>query len=76
MRSRVSARLAWSLCVLSLVLTALSVLLLALNYSHPSTQVYGFWPENTAIPISFSIIGAIIVVHSYHDGIERSSWGQ
>ena len=60
MRSRVATRLAWSLCALSLVLTAMSVLLLALNYSHPRTPVYGFWPENTVIPISFSIIGAII----------------
>ena len=60
MRSRAATRLAWFLCALSLVLTALSVLLLALNYSHPMTHLYGFWPENTVIPISFSIIGAII----------------
>jgi hypothetical protein len=38
----------------------LSILLLALNYSHPKPHVYDFWPENTVIPISFSIIGAII----------------
>ena len=57
---RVAARLAWSLCVLSVVLTVLSVVLLALNYSHSKTYVYGFWLENTVLPISFSIIGAII----------------
>jgi hypothetical protein len=60
MKSRVATRLAWSLCALSLVLTVLSVLLLSLNYSHPRTHVYGYWPENTVLPISFSIIGAII----------------
>jgi hypothetical protein len=60
MRSRFATRLAWSLCALSLVLTILSVLLLALNYTHPRTHVYGFWPENTVLPISFSIIGATI----------------
>jgi hypothetical protein len=60
MRSRVDTRLAWSLCALSLVLTVLSVLLLALNYTHPRTHVYGFWPENTVLPISLSIIGAVI----------------
>ena len=60
MRSRDVTRLAWSLCALSLVLTVLSVLLLALNYTHPRTHVYGFWPENTVLPISFSIIGAVI----------------
>ena len=60
MRSRVATRLAWSLCALSLVLTALSVLLLVLNYSHTGAQVYGYWSESTVIPIGFSIIGAII----------------
>jgi hypothetical protein len=56
MRSRVATRLAWSLCALSLVLTVLSVLLLTLNYSHPKTHAYGFWPENTVLPLSFSIL--------------------
>ena len=60
MSTRVTTRLAWSLCALSLVMTILSVLLLALNYSHPKTHVYGFWLENTVLPISFSIIGAVI----------------
>jgi hypothetical protein len=41
-------------------MTILSVLLLALNYSHLKTHVYSFWLENTVLPISFSIIGAII----------------
>jgi len=60
MSTRVATRLAWSLCALSLVMTILSVLLLALNYSHPKSHVYSFWPENTVLPISFSIIGAVI----------------
>ena len=60
MRSRVATRLAWSLCALALVLTVMSVILLVLNYSHPRTQVYGYWPESIVIPIGFSIIGAII----------------
>jgi fumarate reductase subunit D len=60
MRSSIATWLAWSLCALSLVLTALSVVLLALNYAHPEANVYGFWLENTILPVSFSIIGAII----------------
>jgi len=60
MSAHVAMRLAWSLCALSLVMTILSVLLLALNYTHPKTHVYGFWLENTVLPISFSIIGAVI----------------
>jgi hypothetical protein len=53
MRSRATTRLAWSICALFLVLTVLSILLLALNHSHPKTHVYGFWPENTVLPLSF-----------------------
>jgi hypothetical protein len=59
MSTRAAARLAWSLCALSLTLTALSLLLLALNLSHPDVHVY-FWVENTILSVSFSIIGAII----------------
>jgi hypothetical protein len=55
-----AAWLAWSLCALSLALTSLSLLLLALNLSHPSTPIYDFWLENTVLPVSFSIIGAIL----------------
>ena len=57
--SHTTAWLAWSLCALSLVLTALC-LLLAFNHSHPNTYIYDYWLENTVLPISFSIIGAII----------------
>jgi hypothetical protein len=60
MSRRASAWLAWSLCTLSLALTALSLLLLALNLSQPNEHIYDFWLENTVLPISFSIIGAII----------------
>jgi hypothetical protein len=51
MRSRVATRFAWSLCALALVLTVFSVLLLAVNYTHTTTHVYGYWPETTVIPI-------------------------
>jgi hypothetical protein len=59
MSLRAAAWLAWSLCAFSLTLTALSLLLLALNLSHPDVHVY-FWVENTLLSVSFSIIGAII----------------
>src|SRR5918998_5143613 len=62
--SRVSSRtaswLAWSLCVLSLALTALSLLLLALNLSHPRIPVYPFWPVNTLLALGNSIVGAVV----------------
>jgi signal transduction histidine kinase len=58
---RAAAWLAWSMCALSLALTALSLLLLALNFSHPNTHIYDYWLENTVLPVSFSILGAVIV---------------
>src|SRR5215213_9732099 len=60
MSRRAAARLAWSLCALSLALTVLSLLLLALNLSHSVAHVYDYWLENTVLAVSFSIIGAII----------------
>ena len=55
-----AARVAWSLCALSLALTALGLLLLALNLSHPSAYLYDFWLDNTIGAISFAPVGALI----------------
>jgi hypothetical protein len=44
-----------------LALTALSLLLLALNLSHPDAYVYEFWDGDTLVALSFSIISAIIL---------------
>ena len=60
MSHRTATWLAWSLCALSLALTALSLLLLALNRSDPNTHIYEYWQVDTLVPLSFSIIGAII----------------
>src|SRR5918993_4874678 len=60
MSRRTATWLAWSLCALSLALTALSLLLLALNRSNPNTHIYEYWQVDTLVPVSFSIIGAII----------------
>ncbi len=60
MSHRTAAWLAWSMCALSLALTVVSLLLLAIHLSHPKTHIYEFWLENTVLPISFSIIGAIL----------------
>src|SRR3712207_1966523 len=55
-----TAWLAWSMCAFSLALTALSLLLLALNFAHPDAHVYEFWDGDTLVALSFSIIGAVI----------------
>jgi hypothetical protein len=60
MSPRAASWLAWSLCGLTLTLTALSLLLFALNFSHSVAHVYTYWLENAVLAVSFSIIGAII----------------
>jgi hypothetical protein len=61
MNHRTAAWLAWSLWAFSLALTALSLLLLVLNLSHPDVAVYAFWAENVLFSVGFSTVGAVIV---------------
>jgi hypothetical protein len=58
--SRAVAWLAWSLCAFSLSLTALSILLLSVNLSHPNTHIYDYWLENTIAALSYTPVGALI----------------
>ena len=60
MSTRTATRLAWALCVLSLALTALSLLLLVLNLSHPNTHIYAPWLDNTVNTVFFSTVGALV----------------
>src|SRR5215211_3027162 len=61
MNHRSAALLAWSLWALSMALTALSLLLLVLNSSHPDVPVYSFWAENVLFSVGYSTVGAVIV---------------
>jgi hypothetical protein len=56
---RLGPWLAWAVCALSLTVTALNFLLIALNVSS-NTPAYVFWPELTSIAVGYSVIGAII----------------
>ena len=56
---RAATRLAWSLCGLSVTLTALSLLLLFLNLSHPGTHIFEWWLGNSLVVIDVSV-GAIV----------------
>jgi hypothetical protein len=60
MSRRTAASLAWSLCGLSLALTALSLLLLNLNLAQPNTYIYDYWFDNTLMGISYAPVGALI----------------
>jgi hypothetical protein len=57
--SHLSSWLAWAACGLSLALTTLNFLLIALNVSL-NTPAYVFWPELTSLAVGYSVIGAII----------------
>jgi hypothetical protein len=56
---RTASLLAWSMWALSLALTALSLLLLVLNLSHPNTHIFDWWLSNTTIVIDVTV-GAIV----------------
>jgi hypothetical protein len=59
MSTRTAAWLAWAVCAISLAVTALCFLLIALNLSL-DTPAYFFWPDLTLLAIGYSVIGAII----------------
>src|ERR687893_579718 len=60
MSARAAATVAWSLCVLSLTLTALSLLLLALSFFRPDVPINYYWLETTVIAASYSTVGAVV----------------
>jgi hypothetical protein len=59
-RHRTATWVAWSLCGLSLALTALSLLLLTLNLSRLNVGVFDYWVEDTTIAALCSTVGAVI----------------
>src|SRR5215208_1475882 len=61
MSRRTATWLAWSMCALSCALTALSLLLLSLNLSHPGVPIFDYWLENTVVAAGFSTVGAVVI---------------
>ncbi len=57
---RASVWIAWSVCGLSLVLTALGLLFLALNRSHPGVPVFEFTFRSVVIMASCATVGVLI----------------
>src|SRR5215208_2845942 len=60
MSHRAATRLAWSLWGLSVMLTALSLLLLVLNLSHPHMHIFDDWLDSTLNAVFFSTVGAVV----------------
>ena len=52
--------LAWGLCALSLTLTVLGLVLLALILSQPNTHIYDTWLDNTLNAVFYSTVGALV----------------
>ena len=61
MSKRIASSLAWSMCALSLTLTALSLFLLVLNLSYPDVPIHPYWHVNTVGAVTFSTVGGLIV---------------
>ena len=67
MSRHAATRLAWSLWALSVALTALSLLLLALNLSRPDVYIFEHWVDSTLAAIAFSTVGAVIAPRTPSD---------
>jgi hypothetical protein len=59
MSGRRASWLAWSACVLSLALTALTVLLIVLLL-RSDTPIYYYWLETSMVAVGYSTVGAIV----------------
>jgi hypothetical protein len=69
MSRRTAARLAWSMCAVSLASTALAVLLLTRILSQPNPHVFDLWVQGTVIPVTCSTVGVIIASRRPHHPI-------
>ncbi len=66
MSFRAAAWLAWSMWALTMALTALALLLLALNLSYPDPHVFDLWVQGTVIAVTCSTVGVIIASRRPH----------
>jgi hypothetical protein len=69
MSRRAAARLAWSMCAISLASTALAILLLDRNLSQPDPHVFDLWVQGIVIPVTCSTVGVIIASRRPHHPI-------
>jgi hypothetical protein len=60
MGPRAATTLAWGLCALSLTLTVLGLVLLALILTQPNTHTYDTWLDNTLNAVFYSTVGALV----------------
>jgi hypothetical protein len=58
--TRAASWLAWTMWVLSMALTALSLWLLVLSLSRPNVPVYPYWAEGSLLAVGYSTVGAVV----------------
>ncbi len=63
MRARTAIWLTWCAGAFVLTLTALALLLLALNRSHPGVHIFDYWALLTVVTIAASPAGLVIASH-------------
>ena len=68
MSRRTASWLAWSLAALSLGLTALSLLLIALLL-RSDAPIYYYWLETSMVAVGYSTVGAIVASRLPHSPI-------
>lgn len=61
MSRRATVWLTLAMLIFSVAMTALSILILVVNLSHPNIHVFDYWLEDTVIALVFSITGTVIV---------------
>ena len=59
-RTRTAARVAWTICALSLGLATIDLVLVALNSSHPDVRIPEPWLAHAVSAVAFSSVGAVV----------------
>ena len=59
-RTPTTARVAWTICAISLALATIDLVLVALNSSHPDVRIPEPWLAHMVGAVAFSLVGAVV----------------
>ena len=59
-RTPTTARVAWTICAISLALATIDLVLVALNPSHPDVRIPEPWLAHMVGAVAFSLVGAVV----------------
>src|SRR5215204_7673387 len=69
MSTRTASRLAWSLWALTVILTALSLLLLVLGLRYPNTYIPNWWLGNVLEGVIEATVGAVVASRRFDNPV-------